>query len=142
MSTVFRIALIIVSVLTCAYVFRKIRKSQMRIEDTIFWIIFCLGVVVLSIFPQIATIMTGLLGMEAPVNFVFLAFIFILIIKIFMMSVKISQLEDKLGNIAQRHELDNHDLQKKVAECKQVTSNIMDNNAGVKDGTGIITEEN
>ena len=118
MSEVFRIALIIVSVLTCAYVFRKIRKSQMRIEDTIFWIGFCLGVVVLSIFPQIASVMTDLLGMEAPVNFVFLAFIFILIMKNFMMSVKISQLEEKLGNLAQRHELDNHDIRKSLEQVK------------------------
>lgn len=118
MSAVFRIALIIVSILTCAYVFRKIRKSQMRIEDTIFWIVFCLGVVVLSIFPQIASFMTNLLGMEAPVNFVFLAFIFILIMKNFMMSVKISQLEEKLGNLAQRQELDNHDIRKSLEQVK------------------------
>ena len=117
MSTIFRITLTAVSILTCAYVFRKIRKSQMRIDDAIFWIFFCIGVVVLSIFPQIASAMCDILGMEAPVNFVFLVFIFILIIKNFSMSVKISQLEEKLGNLAQRHELDNHELRKIIGSA-------------------------
>lgn len=121
MSTVFRITLIVASLLTSAYVFRKIRKSQMRIDDAIFWIFFCLGVLILSIFPQIASGMCDILGMEAPVNFVFLAFIFILIIKNFSMSVKISQLEEKLGNLAQRHELDNYKIQE-MLENKEDTN--------------------
>lgn len=108
MSLALRIILVIVSVLTFIFVLRKIRKSQMRIEDSIFWLTFCLCVLVLSVFPEIAISMADLIGMESPVNFIFLAFIFILIIKLFSMSIKISQLEDKIGNLTQRLAIESH----------------------------------
>lgn len=119
MSLALRIILVIVSVLTFIFVLRKIRKSQMRIEDSIFWLTFCLCVLVLSVFPEIAISMADLIGMESPVNFIFLAFIFILIIKLFSMSIKISQLEDKIGNLTQRLAIESHKNKDNVAGREQ-----------------------
>ena len=81
MSPVLKIILIIVCTMTCYYTLRKIRKSQMQIEDSLFWILISIVLVIISIFPQIADFMSKLLGIGATVNFVFLAMIFILLIK-------------------------------------------------------------
>jgi hypothetical protein len=44
--------------------------------------------------------------MQAPVNFVFLVIIFILLIKAFMQTIEHSQLEDKLNHLAQKIAID------------------------------------
>ena len=63
MSWVLRAILILASVLTCFWILRKIRKSQVRIEDSVFWLLFSLGLIVLSLFPQLADWAAGLIGM-------------------------------------------------------------------------------
>lgn len=78
-----RTALIVISLLTLWYTARKIRKSQLQIEDSIFWMAFPAALVILSVFPGIATWAAKMLGVQSPVNFIFLAVIFILIVKIF-----------------------------------------------------------
>ena len=53
MTTMLRIVLVIVSVLTAWMIMRKIRTSQMRIEDSIFWIGFLFMLILFSVCPQI-----------------------------------------------------------------------------------------
>lgn len=101
MSYMLRILLVVISSLTFLYVFRKVRKEQIKIEHTIFWIFISLLLVVLSAFPRIAYWATDLLGIMAPVNFIFITIIFVLFIKIFWQSIKISQLETKIEQIVQ-----------------------------------------
>ena len=72
MSVMLRTALIIISALTLWYTARKIRKSQLQIEDSIFWLVFPAALVVLSIFPDIASWAADQLGVQSPVNFIFL----------------------------------------------------------------------
>ena len=97
MSIVLRVLLICVSVLAGIYAVRQIRKSQMKIENAIFW--FCLAVVliILSIFPQIVQWGASLIGVESPVNLIYLIMIFILFCKAFSLSVKIAKLEHKVN---------------------------------------------
>lgn len=101
MSLSLKIVLVVFSILTCFYIARKLRKSQMNINDTVFWIFFAVILVLLSVFPGIAEWGSKLLGFQAPVNFVFVVVIFLLILRIFIMSIKISVLEDKLRNLTE-----------------------------------------
>lgn len=101
MSLSLKVVLIVISILTCFYIARKLRKSQMNINDTVFWIFFALILVLLSVFPGIASWGSRLLGFQAPVNFVFVVVIFLLILRIFTMSIKISIVEDKLRNLTE-----------------------------------------
>lgn len=119
MTTILRIVLIIVCFLTCYYALHKIRKSQMLIEDSIFWIFFSIGLVLISIFPNIAYFLANILGIGSPVNFVFLAVIFILIFKVFSMSIKMSQLEYRIKNLVQQIAIKTYELEKKYEEKKK-----------------------
>ena len=101
MSLSLRIVLIVISILTCFYIARKLRKSQMNISDTVFWIFFAVILVLLSVFPGIASWGADMLGFQASVNFVFVVVIFLLILRVFIMSIKISVLEDKLRNLTE-----------------------------------------
>lgn len=102
MSTELCIILIVGSLLFCIYVLRKIRYSQYKIEDSIFWICFSFILVFFSIFPGILTEAAKKLGVMSPVNFIFLLIIFLLILKIFLLSRKVSELEEKLKQLVQK----------------------------------------
>ena len=102
MTYVLRFILIITSVLTIIYMLRKIKKSQMNIDDSIFWLVFSMGLFIFSIIPSIPIMLARLVGIESPVNFIFLAIIFILLIKMFLMTVRISVLDNKVKCLVQK----------------------------------------
>lgn len=102
MSVMLRVCLIAASVLTMMGMMHKIRKSKVQIEDSIFWVLFSMVLILFSVFPQVAYLMSDLVGTDAPSNFIFLLIIFVLLVKIFSMTVRISQLETRLQELVQR----------------------------------------
>ncbi len=102
MTMMLRIVLIVVSVFTAALTMRKIRQSKMRIEDSVFWIGFLFLLILFSVFPQIVYWMSDLAGTQTPVNFIFLFVIFVLILRMFRLTVKLSQMETKVRDLVQR----------------------------------------
>lgn len=106
MTVMLRISLIVASVLTMFGIMYKIRRSKVRIEDSIYWVLFSMILIVFSVFPQIAYWMSDLVGTYSPSNFIFTLVIFLLLMKIFSMTVRISQLEMKLQELVQKIALD------------------------------------
>ena len=100
MTMLLRVVLIVVSVATTWMILRRIRTSKMRIEDSIFWIGFSCMLILFSLFPQIVYLMTDLTGIQTPVNFIFLFIIFVLILRLFRITVKLSQLETRVREMA------------------------------------------
>lgn len=84
----------------------------MQISDALYWIAFVVVLVVLSIFPKIAIIACDFVGVQSPVNFVFLAIIFLLLLKVFSLSVHISSLENKLQNFVQEYAIDKNEQER------------------------------
>lgn len=105
MKTLF-IVLLAVSFLTAVFMIRKVRREQFLIQDTLYWIFFCLVLIVLSVFPGVSVFFADLLGFQEPQNFVFVAIIFLLLIKIFLLSVKTSVLESKLNELIETYAID------------------------------------
>lgn len=106
MSLLLRSVLIVVSAATTLMIMRKIRKEKMMIEDSLFWIGFSMMLTVFSIWPQIVYKMSEMVGTQAPVNFIFLFIIFVLIVRMFQMTMKISQLESKMKDLVARIAID------------------------------------
>lgn len=118
MSITLRIALFLVSLLTCGWVLWHIRKSRVKIEDSVFWLLFSAFLLIISIFPQIVSWGAKITGVMSPSNFIFLAVIFILIVKVFRMSIRISQLESKLQRLAQAIAIREKDGEDDLAETQ------------------------
>lgn len=97
-----RILLMLGSLLALWYLVRYIRKSRVKIEDTLFWIMLMLLLVVLGAFPDIAVRCATWMRVQSPINFVFLLIIFVLLAKQFFLSVRLSQMEIRLTELAQR----------------------------------------
>lgn len=114
MTLPLRIVLLVASILTCIYIARKLRKSQIQVMDTVFWIGLSVLFIVLSIFPGIAGRFSVLMGFQAPVNLIFLLMIFLLLLRCFLLSIRISQLDDKLQNLVEELAIrENHRIREK-----------------------------
>lgn len=104
-----RFALFAGSILTFIFINSYIKKSRVRIEDTMFWMVFSAVLVVIGIFPQIPMFFSRLLNIESPANFVFLVIIFVLLVHQFFLSMKLSQTELKLRELIQTLAIENKD---------------------------------
>lgn len=113
MTVVLRSVLICVSILLTFYVIRKIRHSKMKIEDSIFWVMFALLLVAFSLFPRVADLLSGMVGTYSTANFIFAFMIFILLVKVFFQSIKISQLERRVTELIQMLALDREEAREK-----------------------------
>lgn len=121
MSFNLRVFLIVAALLTLVFVLRKIRKSQIRTADGIFWFFLVLCLVVLAVFPSIAFWFSGLLGVESPANFIFLAIVAILLIKEFAASVEIAKLKVKLSHLTQSVALNEQKAEKGTGDAARTT---------------------
>lgn len=106
MTVTLKFILLLVSLMTFIWVVMRIRKSQVKIEDAVFWILFAAILVVMSLIPDLVSWGARIIGVQSEANFIFLSIIFILILKIFRMSIRISQLESKLQTFAQTYAID------------------------------------
>ena len=102
MSLVLRIALVIVSFLVVLFVLKKIRRSQLYIDDAIYWIVSAFLLLLLSIFPQIAVWASEMLEIQSPANFVFLIMIFMILIKLFNMAIELSVQKHRINRLVQK----------------------------------------
>ena len=119
MSPVFQGLLIFGAVLMTYYILKRIRQSKLQIEYAIFWIVFSGILLLFSIFPFLVALMTRMIGMELPVNFIFLLFIFILILKAFFQTIETSVLENKVRNLTQRLAIEEKDRQEELQKMKK-----------------------
>ena len=119
MSPVFQGLLIFGAILMAYFIMKKIRQSKLQIEYAIFWIIFSGILLIFSIFPFLVAMMTRAIGMELPVNFIFLLFILILILKAFFQTIETSALENKVRNLTQRLAIEEKERQEELSAMKQ-----------------------
>ena len=106
MSCAFRLVMIVGALFLMVFMLKRIRQAKVKIEYTVFWIIFSGILVLMGIFPQVFYWVSGLLGFQAPINMIYLVIIFVLIVKLFLTSVQISQLENKVDSLTQQVAID------------------------------------
>ena len=113
MTLMLRIVLIAASLLTTAMIIRKIRQSKAQIEDSVFWVFVSGILIVFSVFPRTADLLARLAGTYTTSNFIFLFIIFLLMVKVFSLTMRISQLETKQKEMVQRIALDQKEREEK-----------------------------
>ncbi len=106
MTVPFRVLLAVGAFLIFFAMMRKIRKSEVKISDSLFWFLFVATLIVLAIFPEVAFFFSGLLGVESPANLVFLYVIAVLLVREFVSTTEISQLRSKVTALVQESALD------------------------------------
>lgn len=97
----YAIVLVAGALITLIFVIMKIRRSEIKTSDAIFWFFFVLCLLLLALFPQIAFVLSDVLGVESPANLVFLCIVAILLIKQFTTSVEMAKLRDRVTYLVQ-----------------------------------------
>ena len=87
--------------LTLAFVILKVRKSEIKTSDTVFWFLFVACLLLLAVFPQVAFWLADVFDVQSPSNLVFLVIVAILLIKEFTASVEIAKLRSKVTYLVQ-----------------------------------------
>lgn len=96
-----RIFLIIGSLVTLLYFISNIRKSKLKINHSIFWVIFGLVLLCLACIPGSAFLLSRFLGFQSPANLVYVIVIFLLVVKLFTTTVKLSKLSEQVTALTQ-----------------------------------------
>ncbi len=109
MTVSYRLLLAIAALLILLVMLRKIRRSEVKISDSLFWFFFVITLIILALFPEIAFFLSGVLGIESPANLVFLYVIALLLIREFASTIEISRLRSKLTTLVQESALKNVD---------------------------------
>lgn len=106
MSLMLRTVLIVASVLTMLVMMYQIRRAKVQIEDSIFWLAFAFMLIIFSIFPGVVYWLSYRIGTMAPSNFIFLLIIFLILYRLFKMTLRVSQLESRIQDLIQKQALD------------------------------------
>lgn len=96
MSRIMETLILIGTFVSVIYILLRIHKLKIKMEDTVFWICFAVLIAILGTIPEVASWMATLLGIQSPINLVFLVIIGLLIEKLFTISVTLSMLEEKV----------------------------------------------
>lgn len=119
MSVALRICLVALSIISLFYIIRKIRYSKMQIEYTLFWIVLSIIMILMAVFPQIVYWITITMGMVSAANVVYLFIIGILLVKVFMMTIEISNLESKVQALIQEVGISGKEQREEYQELSQ-----------------------
>lgn len=101
MSGTLRILLVVISVLLMAFVIKKLRKTALEIQASLFWVGLAALLIVAAAFPKIVYWASGILGFASPSNFVYFCGIMVVLAHSFTQELKIAQLKKQLTKLVQ-----------------------------------------
>lgn len=115
MTLQLRIILLVLLFLALILFFHRLKGQKLALQYSLSWLILLFVLVVVTLFPGILDVVTGLSGIELPINMVFfLGFLFILMI-IYNLTVAISKMSNEIKNLTQKVAL----LEKELKEDEQ-----------------------
>ena len=101
MSFSLRIVLLASAIVLFVFIRRKLRKNQLKLTEAFFWIMFSVTALILGLIPEIGIFFSELLGFISASNFIFFSIISLLVVKSFLLTIKVSKLEDRLVSLTQ-----------------------------------------
>lgn len=101
MAIELRILLVLSSLAMFFFIIKKIKKSKVRIDESIFWIVSSLLFLLMALVPSVVIAISTALGIESPANFVFLITMGIIFLKSFLTSIHLSMQLEKHAQLTQ-----------------------------------------
>ena len=92
---------IILAIFVIIYIIFSIRKNKLSVTNSFIWIIFCIALLILSIFPKSLDWLAELVGISYPPALFLTIAVVILFIMNFSYSKKIEELHKKVIDLGQ-----------------------------------------
>ncbi len=115
MSKVLQVCLLVGSIFVLYVVIKSVLKNKINIHYAIVWIIWGIGMVLISMFPGIIYKVSNFMGIQIPVNAVFLIMMFFLYCLTFYVYFVISKHSEEI--VALDYEIAM--LKKKIEELEK-----------------------
>lgn len=115
MSGSLRIALILITIIYLFLLIRTIRKKNLQVSFSAFWMVSGIGLILALAIPYLIEIIAKALGFDLPSNMVFCLTIFIAFYMIFKITIKLSQENKRNTALIQEVSM----LKKRVEELEQ-----------------------
>jgi hypothetical protein len=117
---------ILAALLTLGVVIEMLRRGRMRERHAIWWLVAGTLALIIGIFPQILDWLSGLIGVGLPVNLVFFVSIAVLFLVCIQHSSELTQLEAKTRTLAERHAIQQLELDELKAQVAALTDGKTD----------------
>lgn len=94
--------LIVVCVILLLLLLNMIKKYELQLKYAILWLFVVVVMLIISIVPQLASLLADAIGFKTPSNFVFLIGILSIFVIMFSMTLAISSMSMKLRQVSQK----------------------------------------
>ena len=92
---------IVIALAVIIYIIHSIRKNKISVQQSVLWIIYCIALLVLSIFPKSLDWLAKLMGIDYPPALFLTIAVVILFVMNFVQSKKIEELHKKVIDLGQ-----------------------------------------
>ena len=113
------VALIIITLIYLFLVLKAIRKKNLQMSFSIFWLVTGVMLIIALLIPNLVENISKILGFEVPANMVFCITIFVAFYLIFNLTISISKENKKNTTLIQEISM----LKKRVAELEEKEKN-------------------
>lgn len=103
--------LILLAILFALIVLNKTKQQKMLERDSIRWVFLSGIIIFLAIFPDLIMKVSSFVGIDYAPSLLFLLSILVLFYFILRQSIQISELNNKVRELAQRNAIIEHDLE-------------------------------
>lgn len=104
---------IVCALLIIIYMLISIRKNRLSVTNSFIWIIFCIGLLILSIWPQSLDWLADFMGITYPPTLFLTVAVISLFVLVFIQSKKIELLQKKVTDLAQELSNVKHEVNRK-----------------------------
>lgn len=123
MTEKFQAFMILGALVLLIIIFGLLKHGKMTVKYSLLWMCLSLVLLVFALFPYVVYVLRDLMGVEMPVNLVFmLMFCFVLLV-LLSLSIAISQLAEKSKRLTQANAI----LEKRVRELEKALGTPTDN---------------
>lgn len=101
MSGTLRIEMIIISIAFFIVVIKAINRKKLWLQYAFIWIFMATGMILLSMFPNLAIKFSNIANIEVPSNFVYLLGLLVLLVLTFSLSIIVSKQSQEIKKLVQ-----------------------------------------
>lgn len=124
MNTSLQITIVVMCIIFLMLTLRMVVKGRLQIKYSLLWVVLAVLLLVLSLFPMLATFISELLGFQSPSNFVFMLGLFFLLLISMSLSIIVSWQATYIRSLVQSVAL----LEKKIELDKKpedISNNVV-----------------
>jgi hypothetical protein len=101
MTPIFRIEMFAVAIVFFVFVIRLINRNKLSLKRATSLVALSIGLIVFSVWPQLAGVISEFFGFETTSNFLYFCAIIFLLVFLILQSMVLSVQEEKIKNMIQ-----------------------------------------